>query len=217
VSALLGRAVAASGLKPKSLPWPNLPPLRATPSPAHSQKWKPAKAPTLLSAVRNYRPLSHMLVALVVRLLSPSSIGCRDVAFISGLMSKRVAFIVTELGADVDPFMLHVYAALAEKERTLISERTKAALAAAKARGVKLGSPKGAAHLAGRFPHEAHQAVVEGANERAKLLADVIAELRAEGITSAYAMANALNERGVATARGGNWSARTVIDVLKRL
>jgi DNA invertase Pin-like site-specific DNA recombinase len=71
----------------------------------------------------------------------------RDVAFISGLMAQKVPFIVAELGPDVDPFMLHVYAALAEKERALISARTKAALAAAKARGVKLGNPRGAAHL----------------------------------------------------------------------
>ena len=70
----------------------------------------------------------------------------RDVHFISGLMAERVPFIVAELGADADPFMLHIYAALAEKERRLISERTKAALAAAKARGVKLGGPTRPAH-----------------------------------------------------------------------
>lgn len=51
----------------------------------------------------------------------------RDVAFIAGLMVQRVPFIVAELGADADPFMLHLYAALAEKERRLISKRTKAA------------------------------------------------------------------------------------------
>src|SRR3954451_4204593 len=50
----------------------------------------------------------------------------RDVAFISGLMAQRVPFIVAELGRDADPFMLHLYAALAEKERRLISERTTA-------------------------------------------------------------------------------------------
>ena len=59
----------------------------------------------------------------------------RDVAFISGLMAQRVPFIVAELGADADPFMLHLYAALAEKERRLISERTKSALAVRKASG----------------------------------------------------------------------------------
>ncbi|HET7165497.1 MAG TPA: recombinase family protein [Pseudolabrys sp.] len=63
----------------------------------------------------------------------------RDVHYISGLMKHRVPFIVTELSADTDPFLLHLYAALAEKERKLISERTKAALKAAKRRGVAIG------------------------------------------------------------------------------
>jgi DNA invertase Pin-like site-specific DNA recombinase len=66
----------------------------------------------------------------------------RDVAFISGLMSQKVPFVVAEPGPDVDPFVLHIFAALAEKERALISQRTKAALAQAKARGVKLGNPR---------------------------------------------------------------------------
>src|SRR6187431_742278 len=65
----------------------------------------------------------------------------RDVAFVSGLMAQRVPFIVAELGWDADPFMLHLYAALAEKERRLIAERTRAALAVKKASGAKLGNP----------------------------------------------------------------------------
>jgi DNA invertase Pin-like site-specific DNA recombinase len=65
----------------------------------------------------------------------------RDVHFISGLMAHRVPFLVAELGPDVDPFILHLFAALAEKERAMIAARTKAALAAAKARGVKLAAP----------------------------------------------------------------------------
>jgi DNA invertase Pin-like site-specific DNA recombinase len=66
----------------------------------------------------------------------------RDVAFVAGLMAQRVPFMVAELGRDADPFMLHLYAALAEKERRLIAERTKAALAAKKAAGAKLGNPR---------------------------------------------------------------------------
>src|SRR4051794_30240070 len=65
----------------------------------------------------------------------------RDLSFVAGLMAQRVPFIVAELGRDADPFMLHLYAALAEKERRLISERTKAALAAKKAAGASLGNP----------------------------------------------------------------------------
>jgi DNA invertase Pin-like site-specific DNA recombinase len=65
----------------------------------------------------------------------------RDVAFVAGLMAQRVPFIVAELGADADPFMLHLYAALAEKERRLIAERTRLALAAKKATGARLGKP----------------------------------------------------------------------------
>src|SRR4051812_35471072 len=64
----------------------------------------------------------------------------RDVHFISGLMVQRIPFIVTELGPDVDPFMLHIHAAVAEKERERIAQRTREALAAAKARGQVLGN-----------------------------------------------------------------------------
>ena len=64
----------------------------------------------------------------------------RDVAFISGMMAQRVPFIVTELGADAAPFMLHIYVALAEKERSMIADRTRAALAAKKAQGAELGN-----------------------------------------------------------------------------
>jgi hypothetical protein len=61
--------------------------------------------------------------------------------FISGLMAHKTPFLVADLGPDVEPFLLHLYAALAEKERAVISQRTKAALAAAKARGQALGNP----------------------------------------------------------------------------
>ena len=71
-----------------------------------------------------------------------------DVAFIAGLMAQRVPFIVAELGPDANPFMLHLYAALAEKERRLISERTRSPLAARKAQGARLGNRSNAAEAA---------------------------------------------------------------------
>jgi DNA invertase Pin-like site-specific DNA recombinase len=89
----------------------------------------------LVEAIEHARILKcPILVAKLDRL-------SRDVAFITSLMAQRVEFIVTELGRQDDPFVLHIFAALAEKERKLIGERTKAALAARKARGFKLGNP----------------------------------------------------------------------------
>jgi DNA invertase Pin-like site-specific DNA recombinase len=92
-----------------------------------------ADRPQLSAALRASQELSGPVLVSKLDRLS------RDVHFISGLMAHKVPFLVAELGADVDPFMLHLFAALAEKERAMISQRTKAALAALKARGVKLG------------------------------------------------------------------------------
>lgn len=92
------------------------------------------KRPELSAALKAAKKVKCPVVVAKLDRLS------RDVHFISGLMSRGVPFIVSQLGRNVDPFMLHIYAALAEKERKLISERTKAALAAAKERGVQLGN-----------------------------------------------------------------------------
>jgi DNA invertase Pin-like site-specific DNA recombinase len=134
----------------------------------------------------------------------------RDVHFISGLMTKRVPFIVAELGPDVDPFMLHIYAAVAEKERALISQRTKAALAAAKARGVKLGNPRLEEARAPRM-----RANAEEAARQVALALPVIKPLYERGL-SLRAIARELAAHGVPTARGGQWSAVQVSDILRR-
>jgi DNA invertase Pin-like site-specific DNA recombinase len=136
----------------------------------------------------------------------------RDVAFIAGLMAQRVPFIVAELGADADPFMLHLYAALAEKERRQISERTRAALAARKQRGTKLGNQHNAseAALVGR------QAQVAAAEQFASTVLPIIASLQKAGVTSYRGIAAALNGRGVRTARGGRWQVSNVRNLLAR-
>lgn len=167
--------------------------------------------PQLAAAIEKAQRLGAAVMVAKLDRLS------RDVHFISGLMRSRVQFVVTELGADADPFMLHLYAALAEKERTLIAQRTKDALAAAKARGVKLGNPKGAEHLKGRGNREAVETITQGAQDRAMMLAGILEDLRTQGITSANGMAKALNQQGIATARGGQWTARSVLNVLERL
>lgn len=131
--------------------------------------------------------------------------------FISGLMAHRVPFLVAELGLDVDPFILHVFAALAEKERAMIGARTKAALAAAKARGVKLGGPKLA--LARKI---AVATIEAAADNHAGNVLPLIREIRKAGGTTLREIAEALNARGVATARGGRWHATTVSNVLER-
>ena len=104
-------------------------------------------------------------------------------------MAHRTSFIVAELGADTDPFMLHIYAALAEKERRLISERTRAGLQAAKRRGTKLGglNAKGLVNQ-------------RAAAERAEQLRPVFAELA--GLSARQAAAE-LNWRRIETPAGG--------------
>jgi len=164
------------------------------------------RRPQLKAALAAARKLKcHVVVAKLDRL-------SRDVHFISGLMAHKVPFVSAELGADCDPFMLHLYAALAEKERALISQRTKAALAAAKDRGVVLGNP----HL-DEVRGSAVAATIAAANRFAKNAAPIIRSIQASGVTSLRGIARALNDRGVATARGGKWEAVQVGAILQRV
>jgi DNA invertase Pin-like site-specific DNA recombinase len=135
----------------------------------------------------------------------------RDVHFISGLMVHRIPFIVAEFGADIDPFMLHIYAALAQKERALISERTKAALRAAKAQGTVLGNP--------RLSEAAARGTAAGksrADQFAANLLRLVREIQKAGARSLNAIADVLNKRGIRTARGKEWTHVHVGLVLRR-
>jgi DNA invertase Pin-like site-specific DNA recombinase len=136
----------------------------------------------------------------------------RDVAFISGLMAQRVPFIVAELGADADPFMLHLYAALAEKERRLIAERTRVALAQRKAQGARLGNPHNAAMAAAL----GRKAQVEEADRFAANVLPVVDAVRTSGVTTLSGITEALNARGVRSARGGRWHISSVQNLLAR-
>jgi DNA invertase Pin-like site-specific DNA recombinase len=163
------------------------------------------RRPQLKAALAAARKLRcHVAVAKLDRL-------SRDVHFISGLMAHKVPFLVAELGPDVDPFVLHLFAALAEKERALISTRTRQALEAAKARGVTLGNPK--LHVARR---SALEAVTTEADRFAANVLPIIREAQKAGAASLREIAAALNARGVATARGGQWHPKSVSNILER-
>lgn len=135
----------------------------------------------------------------------------RDVAFIATLMTQRVPFIVAALGKNCDPFMLHLYAAIAEQERRVISERTKAALAASKARGTVLGGWRGG-------PVVDHRQGIDAIQQRAAAFrADVgpmIRELHSRGM-SLRQIAAELISQGIKTSRGKDWTAAAVARVLK--
>ncbi len=159
------------------------------------------RRPQLAEALKQAKALGCPIVVSKLDRLS------RDVAFIAGLMAQRVPFIVAELGPDVDPFVLHIYAALAEKERVMIGARTKAALAAAKARGRVLGGRR----------DEAAKALAAKADERAAELRDTVVAIRAQGIASAAGLAKELNRCGIPTPRGGVWQAVQVQRLVARL
>ena len=138
----------------------------------------------------------------------------RRSADLHSLPGSSLACLVhrAELGSDAHPFMLRLHAALAEKERWLISERTRSALAARKAQGAKLGNPRNAsdAGALGRKA-QAENAAVFAANTL-----PILESIRSRGITDLRGIAAALNTRGVRTARGGRWHVSNVKNLIDR-
>lgn len=134
----------------------------------------------------------------------------RDVAFIATLMTQRVPFIVAALGANCDPFMLHLYAAIAEQERRVISQRTKEALAAAKARGASLGGWRG-----GPVVDQAKgvSTIQKNAAAFRSDVGPVINYLHSLGF-SLRRIASELDRQGIKTSRGKDWTAAAVSRVL---
>ncbi|MCO5157570.1 MAG: recombinase family protein [Aquamicrobium sp.] len=166
------------------------------------QSGKDDDRPELAKALRMARETgAELLVAKLDRL-------SRKVAFIAALMDdKRLSLRVAQMPY-ADKFQLHIYAALAEQERTFISERTRAALRAAKERGVKLGGA--------RDKTMARNAALKAkADADAQRVMKVIAPLRGAG-QSVNSIADTLNDMSVATARGGRWTAKQVSRVLQR-
>ncbi|HEX5439172.1 MAG TPA: recombinase family protein [Gemmatimonadaceae bacterium] len=140
----------------------------------------------------------------------------RNAAFLLTLRDSGVEFVCADM-PEANRMTVGVMALVAEHERDAISQRTKAALAAAKRRGVKLGNPGHLTTKARRLGVEAsamRRAAI--ARQRADDLAPIIGELQAGGAMSLRELARGLNERGILTARGGAWTATQVQRLLAR-
>lgn len=142
----------------------------------------------------------------------------RNAAFLLTLRDSGVQFVAADM-PDANDLTVGIMALVAQQEREAISKRTKEALAAAKARGTKLGNPNGAAALrrAGKGNQDGLRAIKAKADRHAKDLAPVVAALRSEGISSLGMVAAALNERGMLTPRGGSWHKSSVRNLISRL
>lgn len=160
--------------------------------------------PKLAEAIADAR--RHRATLIIARLDRLA----RRVSFVATLMDSGVEFVACDMPS-ANRLTIHILAAVAEEEARAISARTKAALAAAKARGVKLGNPQG---WGGRVYDNG--AAVKAASERhARDVLPIIAGLHGEG-RSLRQIASHLIERDIPTARGGIWTAASVRNVLLR-
>lgn len=142
----------------------------------------------------------------------------RDAAFLLQLQKDGTKFIAADM-PETNNLTVGILALVAQQEREAISTRTREALAAAKARGVRLGNPNGAEPLrrAAKGNTAALEALRNSADSHARNLLPIIQDLRTQGISSLAAIANSLNERRIETPRGGKWHASSVRNLLTRL
>ncbi|WP_311275228.1 recombinase family protein [Methylobacterium sp. WCS2018Hpa-22] len=138
----------------------------------------------------------------------------RDAAFLMKLQNEGVKFIAADM-PEANELVVGIMACVAQAERKMISTRTKAALQAAKARGVTLGGDRGQT-LSAEAQAKGRAVLVARASDRAADVAGIIAEIRADGAVSLRQIADGLNSRGIPTAKGGTWSAVQVSRVLAK-
>jgi DNA invertase Pin-like site-specific DNA recombinase len=156
--------------------------------------------PKLLEALAAcQRTRATLLIAKLDRL-------ARSVSFVAGLMDGDVDFVAVDM-PHASRFVLHIMAAVAEHERQIIGERTKAALAAAKARGVRLG-------VNGAVLAERHKAE---AIEYARRIGPAFSAAQEAGARTVRQIAERLNEMGVPSRQGGQWHPANVARTVRRL
>lgn len=174
---------------------------------------KRSDRPQLLAAIERCRRTGAvLLIAKLDRL-------ARNVAFISNLMESGVEFEAVDF-PKANRLTVHILAAVAEHEAKMISERTRAALAAAKRRGKVLGGDRGyrpSAPPSARDVAKATAVRQRKADHKAFAVLPVIERLRGEGVESLNALAARLNEMGHETPRGGAWTATAVKRALARV
>lgn len=168
--------------------------------------------PELDKALERSRLTGAMLVVAKLDRLS------RDLHFLTKLQKDGARFVAVDM-PEANELTVHIMAAVAQAERKATSRRTREALAAAKARGVRLGNPNGAAAFrrAGKGTGAALEAVSANATLRAERLSETVRQLQAQGVQSLGGLAAALNEQGIVTARGGRWHASSVRNLLARI
>jgi DNA invertase Pin-like site-specific DNA recombinase len=186
--------------------------------------------PELMKALHRAKVTGATLVIAKLDRLS------RNVAFLAKLQDTGVKFMAVDM-PEANELTIHIMAAMAQHERKAISQRTRDALTAAKARGTKLGNPDGAAAFGGSrelranrpapVNRDAHIAARAGGNVaavdaiKAKAaafasdVAPIITEIQSEGYTSLRAIAAELNARGIMTARNGKWGPQSVSDIMR--
>jgi DNA invertase Pin-like site-specific DNA recombinase len=171
-----------------------------------------ADRPELLKALHLAKVTGATLVIAKLDRLS------RNAAFLLALRDSGVRFVACDM-PEANDLTVGVMALVAEAEREAISRRTKEALAVAKARGVKLGNPNGAAALrrAGRGGAALRATVTANADRFAQDLAPVLADIRTAGHQSLRAIAAELTARGIRTRRGGRWGVGNVKALLERV
>ena len=168
--------------------------------------------PQLLAAMHRAKVTGATLVIAKLDRLS------RSAAFLTALQEAGTPFVAADMPEACET-TVGILAVIARSERKAISRRTREALAAAKARGMRLGNPNGAAALrrAAKGNSAAIEAVKANASARAADLASVIADIREGGATSLPSIARELNERGIVTPRGGRWHPSSVRNLWARL
>jgi DNA invertase Pin-like site-specific DNA recombinase len=175
------------------------------------------------SGKRNTRPqlqaaISHAKAIGAKLVIARLDRLARNLHFVSSLQERGVDFVAADM-PDANRLTIHIIAAVAESVGRTISENTKLALAAAKARGVKLGNPNGARALRGKQVGNA-AAVAKlkaSAQLRADDLAGIVAAIKAKGVVTTRGIAFALNEQAIPAPRGATWHPTAVSRLLSRL